>query len=180
MCTRRGDDHEAFGAAAVRPCCLLEVTEAERTGSNSAATTLRRAPTPPRVPCAGALFSSDGRYLALWHADGVHGAVVPELALPSAAALTYARSGVSVYDAASEAKIVDFGGGEAAVQAVAFSPAASYLQVYHKPSGAEGEKNLKVCVRASSDAPRPRRAAHAARAPVCLAVIRAAYRRCSL
>ena len=58
-----------------------------------------------------------------------------------------AAAGVSIYDAGSEAKVLDLGGGSGAVQAVAFSPRSGFLQVYHKPSasqGDEGDKNLRV------------------------------------
>lgn len=49
-----------------------------------------------------------------------------------------------MYDAQTEAKVVDLGQGEAAVQAVCFSPRSSFLQVFHKPSGADGDKNLRL------------------------------------
>ena len=82
---------------------------------------------------------------------------------------TRPTAGVSVYDATTEEKVLDVGKGEGPVQAAAFSPRfaltacavwtaarsltvstcrarcrSSYLQVFHKPSGSEGEKNLKA------------------------------------
>lgn len=74
-----------------------------------------------RIPCSGAQFSQDGRFIALWHATGV-----------------------SVYDVGSEEKVVELGEGDSPVQALAFSPLGSFMQVYHKPTGVDGEKNLKV------------------------------------
>ena len=120
------------------------------------------------MPCLGAQFSQDGALLATWQGDGARrrrAAAAPKSAASTCAtgSLTPRRCAVvSVYNARTEEKVIDLGAGEGAVHAVSISPlcapcvapprfflltrgrSGTYVQVYHKSAGGEGEKNLKA------------------------------------